>query len=640
MLVRICISIAILGMLHFDSGRSGLQKRVDPKPPLNQRPSAIASKGPLSIAASQIRQYQQGYDAKVWLSNKGTMGLQAWGPGAPPAGSCGTGLGFEYPLGDCVEHLQGAGPVIGGIVDGVRMVSEAYNSDDTRSEFFGNPNGSDSFYVVGTGVSDNDVYVSYTDTFHTPVVSGHIPMGIKILQKSYAWTAGKIGPILPFEFSFINIGKKVIHDAYIGFIADPDVGPINISQYWAHNYACYLPSARTGYVSNSVDLASTPLGVTILSLPKTLYSLKYIFQWHGFSEPGTIDSTIYSWMSGEAFIDPIKPCQSSFSPTDTRFFFSFGPFATVNPGDTLKLGLALIGGLTVESGPNNLLQNAENALLFHGRGYVLPASVPGPALDISADTTRVVLHLRSASPGIDPWQVWDDSNQVAGSFPDTSWRRSNPPSGHSAGGRIFGGYRIYRNTIPSIDPQRDLLKELVVHGDSSSSSQAIDSTFIDSTVSKNQKYWYAVTAFSIPNRVILQIPFDSGRVQIDTLYGLSTESPPASDTISIITGVRNEGEPLPKIFSLSQNFPDPFNPTTTIEFSLPLRSRVTLEVYNILGEEIRVFDDNEYFEAGQYRQRFDASYLASGVYFYRLQATSISDPSKTFTQVRKMLLIR
>jgi hypothetical protein len=89
---------------------------------------------------------------------------------------------------------------------------------------------------------------------------------------------------------------------------------------------------------------------------------------------------------------------------------------------------------------------------------------------------------------------------------------------------------------------------------------------------------------------------------------------------------------LPTEYALAQNFPNPFNPNTTIHFSLPSDTRVELRVYDILGQEVRTLLDQE-MSAGERAVTFDASGLASGVYFYRLQAGQ-------FSATRKMLMIR
>jgi len=97
---------------------------------------------------------------------------------------------------------------------------------------------------------------------------------------------------------------------------------------------------------------------------------------------------------------------------------------------------------------------------------------------------------------------------------------------------------------------------------------------------------------------------------------------------------------LPNDYALEQAYPSPFNPTTTIRYQLPLDSRVTLTVYNVLGEVVGVLKD-EVQGAGYKSVVWNASSgVASGMYFYRLEATALTDPSKTFTQVRKVLFLK
>jgi len=87
-----------------------------------------------------------------------------------------------------------------------------------------------------------------------------------------------------------------------------------------------------------------------------------------------------------------------------------------------------------------------------------------------------------------------------------------------------------------------------------------------------------------------------------------------------------------KNYSLSQNYPNPFNPTTLISFGLPKSGNVKLVVYDILGREAKILVD-EFKQAGSYNIEFDASSLASGVYFYRLE-------SGGYKESKKMLIIK
>ncbi len=99
----------------------------------------------------------------------------------------------------------------------------------------------------------------------------------------------------------------------------------------------------------------------------------------------------------------------------------------------------------------------------------------------------------------------------------------------------------------------------------------------------------------------------------------------------IPTSVHLQGE-YPKTFALYSNYPNPFNPATTIEYALPKSSEVLLTIYNLLGHEMARLVDGE-LSAGYHSVAWDASNVTSGVYFYTLQAGE-------FVETRKMVLLR
>ena len=101
-----------------------------------------------------------------------------------------------------------------------------------------------------------------------------------------------------------------------------------------------------------------------------------------------------------------------------------------------------------------------------------------------------------------------------------------------------------------------------------------------------------------------------------------------------ITSIGNPAlaEDRPYNFSLAQNYPNPFNPSTTIQYALPHRSHVTLTVFNTLGQQVAQLVTSD-IDAGYHEIQFNATNLASGVYFYRLQAGS-------YVETKKLLLVR
>lgn len=99
---------------------------------------------------------------------------------------------------------------------------------------------------------------------------------------------------------------------------------------------------------------------------------------------------------------------------------------------------------------------------------------------------------------------------------------------------------------------------------------------------------------------------------------------------------------VPDVYSLSQNFPNPFNPATTIKYDLPENSTVRITVYNVLGQAVNTLV-NEQQPAGYYSVQWngtnhDNKQVASGMYIYRIEAAGSNN--RVFTQVRKMLLLR
>ncbi|MBI3766342.1 MAG: hypothetical protein HY277_07570, partial [Ignavibacteriales bacterium] len=188
---------------------------------------------------------QQGFTMKLWMANNGVLGCNDFRNDGSP--------NLEYPVGSGIQHLYAAGPMIGAIVEGRRKVSRAYRSLDGGGDF----TGVDSFFSSdvnaiggrrnydddhdgkidedeldgidndGDGkidedygaVSEHDLYCGYTDTSRRYPVQNNVPLGIKVWQRSFAWGERIKEPILPIEYNFVNIGRKVLKDVYLGFFA-------------------------------------------------------------------------------------------------------------------------------------------------------------------------------------------------------------------------------------------------------------------------------------------------------------------------------------------------------------------------------------------------------------------------------------
>jgi pectin methylesterase-like acyl-CoA thioesterase len=151
----------------------------------------------------------------------------------------------------------------------------------------------------------------------------------------------------------------------------------------------------------------------------------------------------------------------------------------------------------------------------------------------------------------------------------------------------------------------------LVGGGPGTTSSPKSYSFTDSAVVKGATYSYELQSVSI--------------------YGVTKEFSALN-----VTGVA-EGPAVPKHFALLQNYPNPFNPTTTITYDVPFSSRVTIDVYDVLGSKVETLV-NETKSAGEYRVSFNGSRYASGVYFYRMVA--VSPNGKDFRSIKKLVLLK
>jgi endo-1,4-beta-xylanase len=103
------------------------------------------------------------------------------------------------------------------------------------------------------------------------------------------------------------------------------------------------------------------------------------------------------------------------------------------------------------------------------------------------------------------------------------------------------------------------------------------------------------------------------------------------DTVNVTVSVET-AEAVPQNFQLFNNFPNPFNPTTTISFNLPVRSDIRLQLVDILGRVVKEITAGSY-EAGTHQVKLDASNLSSGIYFYKLEAGN-------FVSTKKLVLMK
>ena len=184
--------------------------------------------------------------------------------------------------------------------------------------------------------------------------------------------------------------------------------------------------------------------------------------------------------------------------------------------------------------------------------------------------------------------------------------------------------------------------------DSMFSYQIPDSTFFDDDGNHTLTYTATIRSvggqsfsptwcsFDSLTRTISGIPSDEASSYKVTVTAKDTAGANVSDEFRLIieslTDIENNTQKLPGEFKLNQNYPNPFNPATTIEFDLPLKSFVTLKIFDALGREVATLISQE-LSVGNHKQLWNAEDLQSGVYFYRIEAGM-------HYEIKKLLLLK
>ncbi len=215
-----------------------------------------------------------------------------------------------------------------------------------------------------------------------------------------------------------------------------------------------------------------------------------------------------------------------------------------------------------------------------------------------------------------------------GAFVDTLFIRNNSDSSlvkvPLSGNSPFSIFDITPQAFNFGETMKDSIKQIVF----TITNNSVSYLEVDSLYTRTKYFQVAAVP---PKRIItnkdtvavnLLFQPDSMRQYDDTLYILNnSQSQLAKFPVSgqgALTGVTQITNTIPKSFDLFQNFPNPFNPTTVIEFSIPEDGYVSLRIFDLVGREVATLVNEEMKAGESYRATFNASSLSSGIYFSRL----------------------
>ena len=217
----------------------------------------------------------------------------------------------------------------------------------------------------------------------------------------------------------------------------------------------------------------------------------------------------------------------------------------------------------------------------------------------------------------------------------------DPPYGLYQGTlELYNNLRgLHKNGNPLIDPHTGSVTQFAVPGDPVTGEGWYEGEgWPDGYKSGNRDYLISSGPFTLApgdsQEIIIAIFMAIGEDNIDSITKLKEKAIKIHQFFGheLPTNIAHKDLIFSKAFRLKQNYPNPFNPTTTIEFFLPISESVTIEVFNIAGQKVKTLVNGK-MNAGKQSIEFNARNLASGIYFYQIQAGSFCD-------VKKMVVIK
>lgn len=168
-------------------------------------------------------------------------------------------------------------------------------------------------------------------------------------------------------------------------------------------------------------------------------------------------------------------------------------------------------------------------------------------------------------------------------------------------------------------------------------------SYVDGKPFRGSNYWGVVSASFVycSGKPGIKIWVPGGALGTSSIRPLDVFSDTCAPGCLInLTGINSNGNYIPSEYSLLQNYPNPFNPSTTISYLLPSASSVIIKVYDASGKQVSVLVHG-YKPEGKYSVKFgDNNSLASGVYFYTIEASPVGSQTGIFKDTKKMLLVK
>ncbi len=529
-------------------------------------------------------------------------------------------INAEFPAGSNEEHLFQGGIWVGAITptgDTLVSMSEAHFSPH---EFYPTKNPWDSIWTGLKGdtlqipywqnyvcVSDQDFVCRYSDD-NILNVDNHTPLNLDIVQTTYSWSSGQLSEFLLYKYYIVP--KKIpLKNVYIAFWMHSAIGDIGAGDNFIDEYTHWFADFKMAMAEDSPGgtdgAAISPIGFSVMA-PTDAQS--YSFNYYEHEELPLKDPDCYKEMaSGRIMPDRIERARA-------HIILGFGPFQA-NVGDTIKVEMAEIFG----TGVAGALKNAAYLKFLKSKDFHVPSPPPKPKLRVTTTNHEVSLDWTPQPGRVNP-ELYTDPNRGDSVI------------------HPFEGYRLYKSTKGPDGPWTLLAEYDVINEDGHNTG--LQYTYRDVGLLNNIEYYYGLTAFSKPDKVI-NFPSQETSISASAVTVVPGTAPPA--TVGEVAAVPNpyRGDIAYNSYSPPWERPQGNRPwwmeqDRRIQF-INLPASCQIKIYTLAGDLVNTLIHHD-AERGYEDWNLTSSIgqaIASGIYLF-----TVEDLNNAKVQVGKFVIIK
>jgi hypothetical protein len=485
-------------------------------------------------------------------------------------------------------------------------VIRLWSADDPH--FQNRPNLDPSF--AGKQVSAEDTYAEYNDLDQQQHAAGQSPLGIKVIERTYKWTASYNDDFFIWDFQIINIGldndqngvaetDQTLKDVHVAIRFDADVSYLGGGEYWYDDLTAYYAPAQLSYEfdgddpdvpGNDTGENGASAGYIYARLLKAAsknesYTDPVSHAWWTIDDDPTNEELKFAYMSTPGYAG--QPA----SPYDYRFLQTVGPFATFEPGDTINV----VWALGVGDGLEGSIRDTDWAKRIFDAGFLAASAPSAPQLTV-------------------------ESGETAGqAFVKLNWDNAAEQSQDPLTGQMdFEGYRVYKSSRVDATGSNIWIKLADFDVPNTiGANTGLQYQYIDRDVLQGVGYSYAITSYDRGDKDAGLDALESSRrdPNASTFMYVSAPAPATVDEVYVYPNPYLGSAEWDHVFT----FNEPFR-RKLVFANLPA-GKCVINIFTLAGDLVDTVekDGDESIALWDLLSKNDQS-AVSGIYLYSVES--------------------